>query len=43
MFSRSIPMYGDKPEDKPVYDDSKDANIVGRFDDFEEDEIIVRR
>ena len=36
-------MYGDQAEDKPAYDDAKAANVVGRFDDFGEDEIIVRQ
>lgn len=44
MFCRATPMIGDKKkEDKPLYDDSLDANIVGRFNDFEEDEIVVRQ
>jgi hypothetical protein len=44
MFSREMPMVGDtKKGDQPLYEDSLDANIVGRFDDFEDEEIIVRK
>ena len=45
MYSRATPMYGDgeKAGDAPLYDGSKDANVVGRFDDFDEDEIIIRQ
>ena len=47
MYSRAMPMYGDgekKDDDNaPLYDASKDANEVGRFDDFEEDEEIIRQ
>lgn len=44
MFSRAVPMVGDKKqENAPLYDGSLDANVVGRFDDFEEEEIIVRK
>lgn len=44
MFSRALPMYGDeKQEDSLPYDDSLDANVVGRFDDFEGDEFVVRQ
>lgn len=45
MYSRATPMYGDgeRSEDAPLYDDSKDANVIGRFDDFDDDEIVVRQ
>lgn len=38
-------MYGDgeKAGDAPLYDERKDANVIGRFDDFDEDEIIIRQ
>lgn len=41
MYSRAMPMYGDKEDNKPKFDDSLDANVVGRFDDFDGDEEIV--
>ena len=43
MYSRAMPMYGDKKEERPRYDDSLDANVIGRFDDFEGDEEIIRQ
>lgn len=44
MYSRAVPMPGDKDEndDKPLYDDSKDANNPDNFKDFTGDEEIVR-
>ena len=45
MYSRAMPMYDDKKkEDRPPFDESVDANIVGsKFDDFEGDEEIIRQ
>lgn len=46
MYSRAMPMYGDgekKGGDAPLYDGGKDANEVGRFDDFDDDEEIIRQ
>lgn len=43
MYSRAMPMYGDRKEDRPAYDESLDANVVGRFDDFDGDEEIIRK
>lgn len=44
MYSRATPMFGDGEESKdaPSYDGSKDANVVGRFDDFDGDEETIR-
>ena len=44
MYSRAVPMPGDRDEaaDKPLYDDSKDANNPDNFKDFTADEEIVR-
>jgi len=36
-------MYGDKKQNKPRFDESVDANVVGRFDIGEDDEEIVRQ
>lgn len=46
MYSRAVPLMGDESEkdDKPLYDDTLDANNpdnYNKFDDFE-DEIVVR-
>lgn len=44
MYSRAMPMPGDKVENDntPLYDDSKDANNPENFNDFTEDEEVVR-
>lgn len=44
IYSKSVPMYGDKPdnmnEDAPIYDETKDANNPDFFNDFEDEEVI---
>ena len=43
MYSRAMPMPNDKSEDKPIYDDSLDANNpdnFNKFNDFDEEEIV---
>lgn len=42
MYSRTVPMPGDKDEDadKPLYDDSKDANNPDNFNDFDDEEVV---
>nr|DAP23619.1 MAG TPA: hypothetical protein [Bacteriophage sp.] len=43
MYSRALPMPDDeKEDDKPLYDDSKDANNPDNFKDFTDDEEIVK-
>lgn len=45
MYSRAMPMPGDKSEsdNAPLYDDSKDANNPANFNDFTDDEEVVRK
>lgn len=43
MYSRAMPLFGDLKDDRPPFDESLDANVVGRFDDFEGDEDIIRQ
>ncbi|EJX05265.1 hypothetical protein EVA_06621 [gut metagenome] len=44
MYSRAMPMYGDEEEakaDRPIYDDSKDANEHPElFNDFDDEQVI---
>lgn len=43
MYSRTVPVYDDKSEekeDKLPYDDALDANDVSKFNDFEDEEIV---
>lgn len=42
MYSKSVPMFDDEPteENKPLYDDTLDANNVSKFNDFEDEEIV---
>lgn len=44
MYSRAIPLSGDVSDtDKPLYDDSLDANNpdnLSKFDDFEDEEVV---
>ena len=42
MYSRAMPMYGDKKENKPAYDESLDANVVGKFDIDGDEEIVLK-
>lgn len=37
-----MPMYGDKSDDenKPLYDETKDANDPNLFNDFEDEEVV---
>lgn len=47
MYSHAVPMPYDKNDnednDKPLYDDSKDANNPNNFNDFIEDEESVTK
>lgn len=42
LYSKATPMYGDKPddEDKPLFDETKDANNPDLFNDFENEEVV---
>ena len=43
MYSRALPLPNDKKEDdKPLYDENKDANNPHNFKDFTDDEEIVK-
>lgn len=41
LYSKATPMYGDKSddEDKPLFDETKDAN-PDLFNDFENEEVV---
>lgn len=43
MYSRAMPMPGDVAEDsdKPLYDETKDANNPDNFEDFDNEEIVT--
>lgn len=45
MYSRAMPMPGDKSENenRPLFDDSKDASIPENFNEFTDEEEVVRR
>lgn len=42
LYSKATPMYGDKSddEDKPLFDETKDANNPDLFNDFENEEVV---
>jgi hypothetical protein len=42
MYTRAVPMYGDKSEseEQPLYDDALDANNVDNFNDFEDEQTV---
>ena len=42
MYSRALPMPDDSNEEKPLFDENKDANNPNKFTDFTDDEEIVR-
>ena len=43
MYSRAVPLMGDVSDDRPLYDDSLDANNpdnFNKFHDFDDEEIV---
>lgn len=42
LYSKATPMYGDKSDDenKPLFDETKDANNPDLFNDFENEEVV---
>lgn len=42
MYSKAMPLPGDRNEDKPLFDDSKDACNPDNFTDFTDEEEVVR-